>query len=102
MHHSRSSHLPQASLDDCTSSYRWFADAVSDRLTKYESHGRKSYAVSRLSTPINTPFSRSVKLVARERKSNIGFYQHWVEATGIDPSRTIFVDDKIENVLTAQ
>jgi len=39
---------------------------------------------------------------ARERKPNIGFYQHVIDKTGIDPSRTIFVDDKLENVLTAR
>ena len=36
------------------------------------------------------------------RKPNIGFYKHVIEETGIDPTRTIFVDDKLENVLTAQ
>ena len=37
-----------------------------------------------------------------KRKPNIGFYNHVIEETGIDPTRTIFVDDKLENVLTAQ
>ena len=39
---------------------------------------------------------------ARERKPNIGFFKHVIEKTGIDPSQTIFVDDKLENVLTAR
>ena len=39
---------------------------------------------------------------AHKRKPNIGFYQHVIEETGIDPTRTIFVDDKLENVITAQ
>ena len=39
---------------------------------------------------------------ARERKPNIGFYEHVIEKTRIDPSRMIFVDDKIENVLSAR
>lgn len=39
---------------------------------------------------------------AHERKPNIGFYKHVIDNSGIDPSRTIFVDDKIENVLTAR
>ena len=38
----------------------------------------------------------------QKRKPNIGFYKHVIEETGIDPTRTIFVDDKLENVLTAQ
>lgn len=32
----------------------------------------------------------------------MGFYRHVLTQTGIDPSRTVFVDDKIENVVTAR
>jgi histidinol phosphatase-like enzyme len=32
----------------------------------------------------------------------MGFFKHVIEKTGIDPSRMIFVDDKLENVLTAR
>ena len=39
---------------------------------------------------------------AHERKPNIGFYKHVIDNSGIDPSRTIFIDDKIENILTAR
>ncbi|KLO06674.1 HAD-like protein [Schizopora paradoxa] len=39
---------------------------------------------------------------AHERKPNLGFYQQVLEATGADPSRTVFVDDKLENVLSAR
>ena len=39
---------------------------------------------------------------SRERKPNIGFFKHVIDKSGIDPSRTIFVDDKSENVLTAR
>ena len=39
---------------------------------------------------------------ARERKPDIAFYEHVIEQTRIDPSCTIFVDDKIENVLSAR
>ncbi|KLO09123.1 HAD-like protein [Schizopora paradoxa] len=39
---------------------------------------------------------------ARERKPNLGFYRQVLEATGADPSRTVFVDDKLENVLSAR
>lgn len=42
------------------------------------------------------------RAAAHERKPNIGFYRHVIKMTGMDPSRAIFVDDKIENVLTAQ
>ncbi|KAG1822773.1 HAD-like domain-containing protein [Suillus subaureus] len=37
-----------------------------------------------------------------ERKPNLGFYKAVISGTGADPSRTIFVDDKIENVLSAR
>lgn len=37
-----------------------------------------------------------------ERKPNLGYFRHVLESTGIDPSRTAFVDDKLENVLSAQ
>ncbi|KAG6884533.1 hypothetical protein C0992_006121 [Termitomyces sp. T32_za158] len=39
---------------------------------------------------------------ARQRKPNVGFFKYVFERSGIDPSRTIFVDDKMENVLTAR
>jgi FMN phosphatase YigB (HAD superfamily) len=37
-----------------------------------------------------------------ERKPNLGFYKAVLSSTGADPSRTIFVDDKMENVLSAR
>ncbi|TFK75393.1 HAD-like protein [Pluteus cervinus] len=37
-----------------------------------------------------------------ERKPHLGFYRHVVATTRIDPRRTIFVDDKLENVLSAR
>ncbi|KAH6917688.1 Haloacid dehalogenase-like hydrolase-domain-containing protein [Coprinopsis sp. MPI-PUGE-AT-0042] len=37
-----------------------------------------------------------------ERKPNLGGYKHLIAATGIDPRRTIFVDDKLENVFSAE
>ena len=39
---------------------------------------------------------------AHERKPNTGFYQYVINATGVDPIHTIFVDDKVENVLVAR
>ncbi|KAG1723184.1 HAD-like domain-containing protein [Suillus paluster] len=37
-----------------------------------------------------------------ERKPTLGFYKAVLSSTGADPSRTIFVDDKTENVLSAR
>ncbi|KAG6379194.1 HAD-like domain-containing protein [Boletus reticuloceps] len=39
---------------------------------------------------------------ARERKPNLGYFRHVLESTGFDPRRTVFVDDKLENVVTAR
>ncbi|KAF8893786.1 Haloacid dehalogenase-like hydrolase-domain-containing protein [Infundibulicybe gibba] len=39
---------------------------------------------------------------AGERKPNLGFYRYVLTKTGADPRRTIFVDDKLENVLSAR
>ncbi|KAJ7462352.1 Haloacid dehalogenase-like hydrolase-domain-containing protein [Mycena galericulata] len=39
---------------------------------------------------------------AGERKPHLGFYKHVLHETEIDPRRAIFVDDKLENVLSAR
>jgi FMN phosphatase YigB (HAD superfamily) len=39
---------------------------------------------------------------ARERKPELGFYRQVIEATGVDPTKTAFVDDKLENVESAR
>lgn len=39
---------------------------------------------------------------ARERKPNLGFYKYVLSEAGVDPLRTVFVDDKLENVLPAR
>lgn len=39
---------------------------------------------------------------AGERKPNLGFYRQVLAATGVEPRQTIFVDDKLENVLSAR
>ncbi|KAH7926721.1 HAD-like protein [Leucogyrophana mollusca] len=39
---------------------------------------------------------------AGERKPNLGFYRLVLSKTGVDPRRAIFVDDKLENVLSAR
>ena len=37
-----------------------------------------------------------------ERKPDLAFYRHVLAKTGVDPSRTVFVDDKAENVEAAR
>lgn len=39
---------------------------------------------------------------AGERKPHLGFYRHVIAATGLQPHQAIFVDDKLENVLSAR
>lgn len=39
---------------------------------------------------------------ARERKPNLGFYKYVLREANIDPLRTVFIDDKLENVLPAR
>ncbi|KAJ6617998.1 Haloacid dehalogenase-like hydrolase-domain-containing protein [Mycena sp. CBHHK59/15] len=40
--------------------------------------------------------------VVGERKPDLAFYRHVLCETGIDPHRTVFVDDKLDNVLSAR
>jgi FMN phosphatase YigB (HAD superfamily) len=40
--------------------------------------------------------------IVGERKPNLGFYKHVLMKTGTDPLTAIFVDDKLENVLSAR
>ncbi|OCH93767.1 HAD-like protein [Obba rivulosa] len=37
-----------------------------------------------------------------ERKPHLGIYKHVIAETGVDPRTTVFVDDKIDNVLSAR
>ncbi|KAJ3800992.1 HAD-like domain-containing protein [Lentinula aff. detonsa] len=75
--------------------------------------GRKIYAMSNISTE-DFDFLRTkssdidlfdhcfTSSAAGERKPNIGYFRHVLEQTGADPARTIFVDDKLDNVLAAR
>ncbi|KAJ3768109.1 HAD-like domain-containing protein [Lentinula raphanica] len=75
--------------------------------------GRKIYAMSNISAE-DFDFLRGrssdidlfdhcfTSSAAGERKPNIGYFRHVLERTGADPARTIFVDDKLDNVLAAR
>ncbi len=39
---------------------------------------------------------------AGRRKPELGFYRHTLSQASLDPSRTIYIDDKLENVLSAR
>ncbi|KAF8502428.1 HAD-like protein [Hysterangium stoloniferum] len=72
------------------------------------------YAMSNISLP-DYQYLRATKHVdwsifdrvftsaeAGERKPNLGFYHNVIQQTGLDPYCTVFIDDKIENVLSAR
>ena len=40
--------------------------------------------------------------VACKRKPNLGYFCHFQEFTGIDPHRTAFMDNKLDNVISAR
>ncbi|THU85197.1 HAD-like protein [Dendrothele bispora CBS 962.96] len=75
--------------------------------------GRKVYAMSNISAPDWLVLSKKdadwsifdgvfTSASVGERKPNIGIYRHVLETTGADPAKSIFVDDKLENVLVAR
>ncbi|KAF8527230.1 HAD-like protein [Gautieria morchelliformis] len=72
------------------------------------------YAMSNISSPDHQVLKNKVdasiwnlfdgvftSAAAGERKPHLGFYRHVLSHTEMDPRRTIFIDDKVENVLTA-
>ncbi|KAH8119661.1 HAD-like protein [Phellopilus nigrolimitatus] len=80
-----------------------------------EQHGIRVFAMSNISAPDfevlrgkAAPeewdmFERVfTSAAAHERKPNLGFYKHVLEETGVDPLSTVFVDDKLENILPAR
>ncbi|KAJ7465007.1 Haloacid dehalogenase-like hydrolase-domain-containing protein [Mycena latifolia] len=39
---------------------------------------------------------------AHERKPDLSFYQHVLSETGLTPHRTVFIDDKLDNIVSAR
>ncbi|KAE9405549.1 HAD-like protein [Gymnopus androsaceus JB14] len=75
--------------------------------------GRKVYAMSNISMEdfafLQTKSSDLdlfdhcfTSSAAGARKPMLGYFRHVLENTGADPTRTIFVDDKLDNVLAAR
>lgn len=75
--------------------------------------GRRVYAMSNISAPDWEVLKTKgadwdifdgvfTSAAAGERKPNLGYYRHVLKVTGADPKRTIFVDDKLENLVTAR
>ncbi|KAF9040811.1 HAD-like protein [Panaeolus papilionaceus] len=77
-------------------------------------YGIRFYAMSNISAPdyvhLRERFSEGgfdlfeyiyTSSAVHERKPNLGFYHHVIKHSGVQPDRTIFVDDKAENVLSA-
>jgi HAD superfamily hydrolase (TIGR01509 family) len=84
-------------------------------LYELKASGTRLFAMSNISAPDWEVLRRKGKredwelfehvftsAAARERKPNLGYFRHVLSETGIDPERTVFVDDKLENVLTGR
>lgn len=89
-----------------------FHPDIVDIIRKFKP-GRKVYAMANMSAPdwsiVQTLFSNwdifDGLFISAEmgiRKPDFGFYRHVVEHTGADVSRTIFIDDLVDNVLVAR
>lgn len=87
--------------------------ALVHRLKSMSNGALRVFALSNISQPdyeylLTKPADWSVfdKVFASaligERKPHLGCYRHVIEETGIDPRSTVFVDDKIDNVLSAR
>ncbi|KAJ7783223.1 Haloacid dehalogenase-like hydrolase-domain-containing protein [Mycena metata] len=83
------------------------------RELKEQSNGLRVFAMSNISLPdyevLRTKpadwdiFDRIFTSgEAGERKPHLGFYKHVLSEAEVDPTRAIFVDDKLENVLSAR
>jgi FMN phosphatase YigB (HAD superfamily) len=83
------------------------------RELKCQSEGLRVFAMSNISLPdygvLRTkPADWSIfdkvftSCSAGQRKPNLGFYKQVIADANIDPSTTIFVDDKLENVISAR
>jgi HAD superfamily hydrolase (TIGR01509 family) len=42
------------------------------------------------------------RAATRKRKPNPDFYKEVIQVTGVDPTRVAFVDEKVENVISAR
>ncbi|KAF8574205.1 HAD-like protein [Ramaria rubella] len=89
--------------------------ALFDLMREIKDSGRRIYAMSNIAGPDCDSLAEKVdpsywalfdkvftSAAAHERKPNLGFYKYVLTETGLDPTSTIFVDDKIENVLSAR
>jgi len=84
------------------------------RELKCKSNGRlRIFAMSNISLPdynvLRTkPADWSIfdrvfpSCTAGQRKPDLSFYRHVIAEANVDPSRTIFVDDKLDNVISAR
>ncbi|KAF9078599.1 HAD-like domain-containing protein [Rhodocollybia butyracea] len=106
------------SADDVRSAFQEARKSLTSRpfmvdLIRELKPGRRIYAMSNISTEdfafLQTKSSDMdlfdhcfTSSAAGERKPNIGYFRHVIERTGADPTRTIFVDDKLDNVLAAR
>lgn len=85
------------------------------QIREFRAMGLKIYAMSNIAGPeweiLKTSLSPSdwslfdqvfISSQVGERKPNLGFYYHVLSEINEDPTRIIFVDDKLENVFSAR
>jgi FMN phosphatase YigB (HAD superfamily) len=102
-------------FDQARDSLRCNEDMISFiRELKCQSNGRiRIFAMSNISLPdynvLRTkPADWSIfdrvfaSCTAGQRKPDLSFYRHVIAEANVDPSRTIFVDDKLDNVISAR
>ncbi|KAK7448512.1 hypothetical protein VKT23_013773 [Stygiomarasmius scandens] len=97
-------------LEEARSSLVFTPEMIS-LLRELQSRGIKLYAMSNISHPdfqyLSSKFDLTIfervytSCEAHERKPELSFYRRVLEDIGEDPKRIIFVDDKVENVLSA-
>ncbi|WP_394830098.1 HAD-IA family hydrolase [Pendulispora rubella] len=106
------------SPDDIAAALRGARDSLMARtemvtLLRELKPGRRVYAMSNISEPDAIVLRNKLldwdvfdrvftSAAAGARKPNIDFYQYVLEQTGADPRRTIFVDDRLDNLVTAR
>ncbi|KAK0244731.1 HAD-like domain-containing protein [Armillaria nabsnona] len=104
-------------IEDSCTSLKWDKNLASffRELKDANREALRIFAMSNISQPdyealrnISSDMDWSIfdgiftSFAAGRRKPELGFYRHTLSQASLDPSRTIFIDDKLENVLSAR
>ncbi|SJL17011.1 uncharacterized protein ARMOST_20551 [Armillaria ostoyae] len=104
-------------IEDSCASLKWDKNLASffRELKDANREALRIFAMSNISQPdyealrsISSDMDWSIfddiftSFAAGRRKPELGFYRYTLSQASLDPSRTIFIDDKLENVLSAR